>query len=362
MDKNNKYKHYYVPQCLVKKWSRDGEHAAWYNAVYEKSIPNGRNTRYFHSDLISLSPALEMTIERLNLLFNNYLDYFIEGDFSPLKSGELMSAREVIMFLLLENSIRANSFNSLISNLKMEFDSLLNASSRKEREQLKRTTEIKTALNEMVIYGVDLLDLDAVLLEAPEGRSFLLGSSPVTLINPYLAEANPVWYPELEAYETWGSVIVLPLTPDKALCLYDGETYIPQPSGSSLKLTEEDIDMLNSAIVYNSGEYGGVIHISGEDYINELFEGLDEDDNFRDSILGSGLDEYPFSTILSVLKIKKEAEEKIKEREDDPIRPYIQKIVDYDDIHLEKMKGKDSVKVYSKRLDDILKILDDMKR
>ena len=84
---------------------------------------------------------------------------------------------------------------------------------------------------------------------------------------------------------------------------------------------------------------------------------LDDDDFYRESFFGNLLHEYPFETELSVLKVRKEAQKKIREREKSVIRPYISAIVDYDDEHLDGMHGKNSIRVYAKRLEDAGKIL-----
>ncbi len=55
-----KYKHYYVPQSLVKNWSKDGKHASWFAPMTQKSIPNGCITRYFHSNLINISDEIKI--------------------------------------------------------------------------------------------------------------------------------------------------------------------------------------------------------------------------------------------------------------------------------------------------------------
>lgn len=358
---SEKYKHYYVSQGLVKNWSKDGKHASWYNPMTTKSIPNGCITRYFHSNLIDLPLPLKMTLDRLNLFFEIYVEYFLNENFSCLKSSDAMSAREVLIFQYLESPTRTPSLDLLIGRLSLNLDPYMQDRTKKGREEILRTEEIKRALNEIIVYAVDILDMEAVLVEAPVNRSFILGASPVTLINPYFSERKIKLNPEYQPFEVWGSVIVLPLTPEKALCLYDPETYTPEED-DILKLTEKDIDMLNSAMLYNSGDTGGVIHVCGEEYINELFDGLDDSDYFRDSFFGASFDEYPFPTRLSVLKVNKNAKNKIKARKNDPVRTYVNAIVDYDNIHLENMKGKINVEEYSKRLKEAVRILQEVKK
>lgn len=135
------------------------------------------------------------------------------------------------------------------------------------------------------------------------------------------------------------------------------ETYTPVIEDKKVKLGEEDIDTLNMAMLYNSGDGGGVIHVSGINYINDLYGNLDDENFFRELYLGDTLDEYPFPTKLSVLKVRKEAEKEKKKREKDPVRPFINAIVDYDDEHLDTIDKKDHIKIFSKRIKDAEKIL-----
>lgn len=137
------------------------------------------------------------------------------------------------------------------------------------------------------------------------------------------------------------------------------ETYTPVIEDKRVKLINEDIDTLNRAMLYNSGDGGGVIHVCGTDYINDLYDVFDEedDDYYRDLYIGDTLDEYPFPTKLSVLKIRKEAEKELKKRKKEPVRPFINAIVDYDDEHLDNIDEKNRIKVFSKRFKDAEKIL-----
>lgn len=96
-------------------------------------------------------------------------------------------------------------------------------------------------------------------------------------------------------------------------------------------------------------------HIS-EEYINGLIGNLDEYDFYSEGIFDFP-HEYPFTTELSVLKVRIKAAKKLGEKERNDLRAYINVIVDSDDEHLDEIHEKDSIKLYSKRLEDALKIL-----
>ena len=352
-----KYRHHYVSQALVSNWSEDGKHASWYEPTEDRSIKKGGISRYFHENLTDLTPEYELTLDRIDIFFSGLVKTFLDGDFDDFKEKDLMSAREIMMFQLLRTPSGVFSPGKMIS--KLTYGTMMSGSgmTKKERKEMMRTEEITDALNQMIIYGIDILDMEAVLLKAPENSSFILGSVPVTQINPYFSEEEPDVLPGMQSFELWGAVLVLPLSPDSALCLYDPETYTPEEKDGVCVLTVKDMDMLNTAMLYNGGKEGGFIHTCGEDYIDALMQDLDDDDFYRESFFGDLPHEYPFETELSVLKVRKEAQKKIRERERSVIRPYISAIVDYDDEHLDNMHGKNSIRVYAKRLEDAGKIL-----
>lgn len=222
-----KYKHYYVPQSLVKNWSKDGKHAQWFEPMTQRIIPNGGIGRYFHSNLVDISETTEETLSRINLYFENLIHSFLNGDTGWLKSDPFISAREILMFQLLQTPNAVFSPTSLFPAFSSSMELLFNSVIKKDAEEKRRTEEVKGALTQMMIYGIDLLDMEAVILAAPENRSFILGSSPVTLINPYFSSSKLEKYLGLQTFELWGSVIVLPLSPEKALCIYDRRPILP---------------------------------------------------------------------------------------------------------------------------------------
>ncbi len=351
-----KYKHYYVSQSLVKNWSKDGKHVAWFDPIKKKSIPNGGKGRYFHSNLIDIEQEMKEMLEKIDEYFESIVQVFLNGEVDCLKAHTPISSREILMFQLLQAPQAFFSEEKMITMIKSSLGFSF-YDSRKEAEEEARTENITTALSDMMTFGVDILDMEAVILDAPEGSSFLLGSFPFALLNPYFASAHPPKDPALPAFDFWGAIIVLPLSPKMAICLYDPDTYTLLAEDGKAVLTEEDMNVLNSAALYNSGENGGVIHISGEEYINKLYYSLPNDDFYRDIYLGDTLDEYPFPTNLSILKVKEEAEKELKKREQGLLRPFVSAIFDYDNNHPDKKKRKDFKKVCSKRFNEAEKIL-----
>ncbi len=348
-----KYKHYYVSQSLVENWSKDGKHAAWYNPVSKKSSPNGSITKYFHSNLVDIPEQMDAVMDRINLFFSNLIVSFLSRDFEWLKREETLSAREVLIFQFLQTPAGVYVPDTLFKNLNL-FSS--KAPSR-ERKELERTDEVKDAFLHMMEYGIEILDMEATLLKAPEKSSFLLGACPTVFINPYFTHTILNKYPDVQPFEVRGSVMVLPLTPDKALCLYDPETYNISREDEELELTTDDIDMLNMAMLYNSCKDGGVIHLSGEEYINKLYNNFDDEDSFREIFFGDFLDEYPFDTKLSVLKVKDEAKKKVKSREKDYLRPYVNAIIEYDNKHSDSSDSDSALSTQPKRLEYAMKFL-----
>lgn len=182
-------------------------------------------------------------IDYLDVFFADLLPVFLDGD---LKLDSMISPREVIIFMLTRAPLPVYSPEVAVNRLTYSIGCVGSSSSRKELKEKMRSFEVDRAFAHMNVYGLELLDMNAVILSAPEGSSFLLGAISVSSINPYFSSDMPASYPGIQSFEMWGSVLVLPLTPNKALCIYDSKTYAVDDENGICKLEKKDVDALNS--------------------------------------------------------------------------------------------------------------------
>ncbi len=125
----------------------------------QKSIPNGCITRYFHSNLINISDEIKITLKKIDSLFSNLLPAFLRGEVDSLKVDELISAREILLFYLLQTPTGVFSSDNMFSSLAYSIETFLDPKTKKETKEIIRTDDVKEALVQMMLYGIDLLDM-----------------------------------------------------------------------------------------------------------------------------------------------------------------------------------------------------------
>lgn len=97
-----------------------------------------------------------------------------------------------------------------------------------------------------------LLDLAVTFVEAPSSCSFVLSDNPFCMGN--FLSPDPRTTPEMK-YTLYGTFFILPLTPKRALCLYDDYVYKLRKTDGRIVLTPDDVERLNTYLMANGTKY-----------------------------------------------------------------------------------------------------------
>ena len=97
-----------------------------------------------------------------------------------------------------------------------------------------------------MFYLTYLLDLEAVLVSAPEGSSFLLSDAPLFLCDPAF---GPEELLTQRPYTANGTILFMPVSPKYAVAAYDRFIYKPLKTGGKIVLSKDDVDEFNSCSV-----------------------------------------------------------------------------------------------------------------
>ncbi len=330
----DKWKFHYVHKDLLKAWSDDGVHVNWINPFNGERVDGGRTDRFFWKWTYDLEGCLKEQIKMADEVFGVCLKYFEKGLFNTF-----FLEKPYLRFSFLFSYLRTPAYRicSMSDKERLEeFDEYFKELSsgnfdfrRKSDVIIRRYSEyLIKAYNIAFTEEITLLDLVPVLLYAPAGRSFVIGGSPVGVINPFYHGRESKDHPQF-SFSRNGTVFVLPISPDVTFCLYDPSVYRPRKKNGKCILSKEDVDFLNAVQIFNGEGRNGVVYDCDADYVLSLCSS-----SFikcREDFKCSDLDYYPFRNTLSGLGIRTQAEDAYPEYADDSVREYFKSVMNYSD-------------------------------
>ncbi len=291
------YKHN-VPQTMIRKWSDDTKHVAWYDPFTGKEKKSANLTSLYRVPLTGLKTYEMSAIAYLSANSTTAFKDLYEGKFHNLKIRDSVLRNE-ILFLFLSNPVYQEKVILQSGEHQKEFDlSSYKGAELKAMKTALHSTFVASNLNEILLDELVLYDLEPCLLHAPSSCSFIIGGNPVVISNPFLGKdiASVPFYGC--PYLMRGAFLALPLSPDTLFCLYDKNTYTLQ----SDTLTPSDVDIINMEELYSAGEGDGVVYKGERDYVDKLFKSLSDAKKKRTTTIRS--DHYPFDSKLSIMTLK----------------------------------------------------------
>ncbi len=290
--KRDEYRFNYVPSYIVRAWSGDGR-SVRYNPAYE--------------DEIFSSPVEDMYVETLK----------VTGDINPddmpiltlpsvvntvtrLSKGDMRAYEEgffdVLLFVMeqyLSNPQGYGRFTAIMSEevekRKKEGQSApdaveLSKEAVRKMDRVRTTEELVVELNKGFMYAAYILDLMPILVEADNEMGFLLSSYPLLFGNPYnRASFNDLGFP----FARKGAVFFMPLSPKRAVCLYDSSVYFVNEKNGRISLSPEDTLLLAGYAVNVSDNI--IVRPGREDYYRSFreknFQGFYDVSSFNPSFL-----------------------------------------------------------------------------
>ncbi len=328
------FRNRYVHRDIVKAWSGDGSHVSFYNPLTKENPESRELDSLYYFDYPEFDGRTAEEIERL--------ENFLSLTLSALKSGNpgiIRDANEAGRSSLLFQHTRLPIFNKFdYIKYGNGVESLRELKAIRGRDYfsssyvelcagfLKRVADLASS------DSIALMDLEAVILVPSDGMSFILGPSAFNAMNPYF-EKRFVRCPYVDKdYDIKGAVLVLPFEPEKALMLYDPSVYeLTVKSGSTLVLSPSDTDILNMIQIYNS-DIDGVVYKGDKENLDRLTS-LIGTPSYRDGYEWTRGDRFPFSSLLSFMSVRNEAQSDLKKNVKSPLRPFVRAMREYDSTH-----------------------------
>ncbi len=338
------FKNTYVNRDLLKRWSSDGRRVNWYNPVDKTGTENTEIEELYYFFFHDMPPVVPAMV-------NNNDDYFLES-IEEIEDGENVYERESLnlkartsfMFQYLRTpSFFKEDYSRCMGPKTLEFLNRYKGRSyftvvEKDFEVLKG--HLESMADCTFSSTLEMLDLEGVILSAPLGRSFVVGATPVIMMNPYFEKRYASAKIEDKPYDIMGAVMVLPVSPSTAVMLYDSLLYDVDATDGKAVLSEYDVDRINTAEIYNSDIDGGVVY-SGLDtsYLDSLKDKI-SDTPFRSGYAWFTAARYPISMLLSIMKIKDEEQKNISKNAKKPLRDYVVSMREHNKM-LNKRRYKD---------------------
>ncbi len=114
-----------------------------------------------------------------------------------------------------------------------------------------RDSEALGEVNEMAHFMAPYMyDLKPILLEAQIGSSFVLGCTPLVVMNFF---TDPMEEPDVAFFHN-GAVLYIPISPQYAVCLYDSFVYKPKKTDGRILLTKDEVFDINRYVAAISSQ------------------------------------------------------------------------------------------------------------
>ena len=329
------FRNIYVNYDLVRGWSGDGVHVDWYNPQDGLNLKNLRiDNLWFFDFEAGFKSVSARQIAQTESNFNLVLSFLRDGENMLRRDkGELVGRNAFLFQYLRTPNFFKEDYAKCMGRKTLSFLSRYKGRDyftviEKDFEILKGHLAAMGDIAAMA--AVESLDLEAALLYAPEGKKFVVGCNPVSTFNPFFEKRFASAKMNDKAYDIYGAVMVLPVSPEISIMLYDDSVYSLSTS-DKIVLPENDVDLLNIAQIYNSDIDGGVVYSSLDtSYLDSLKKRLGNLP-FREGFAWFTPERYPESMLLSVMSIREEAMKNLAKYAKAPLREYVKKVRVYDD-------------------------------
>ncbi|MES2589234.1 MAG: DUF4238 domain-containing protein [Bacteroidota bacterium] len=241
-------KQHFVPQLLLRNFSVPGnkKQINLYDRKNDKFIPNieiknqAQEKYYYGKDL-----AFENFLSSIESLASNIFKNIVSTDKLPLRFSK--DHEDLLKFISLLHKRTKASVKEHESQLNSIFQTMLKYDEKiknKDFENLRIAHPEPAAFNlAITISSWPLyLDLDACILKNTTTKPFLISDNPVIILNPLLMKRKKYWL--LRGPINKGLVILLPISPEYYLLLYDDWAY-------SLNSKEEMIELTKPSDIFN---------------------------------------------------------------------------------------------------------------
>lgn len=240
-------KQHYVPQFLLRNWSKDETTINLYQLDNNKTIDNvpikgQAQEHYFYGE--------DQRIENLFGSLETETATVIKKILLEDLSLSMEEKRCIYHFVAVQNIRTPSTITMLDDNATVMARNLLKLSNKfKDKEDLIDKTDVKVnnkPIWQLMMYLQSvpaLFDLKLILLKANTQNMFMIGQNPIVVLNPYLIEKK--WPESKKGLGMKGVFIVFPISPMYSICLYDKSVYSLTEKSKIISLSDDEIDICN---------------------------------------------------------------------------------------------------------------------
>ncbi len=242
---------YILPEVTA-GWSPDGKNVKTVNRRTGIGEERDIDSLFYENLIVDNKDYEKGVYENVSEKFLSSLDRIKDGDREVLRELK----EDITLFVAAQYMLGPNSSGAirsyLISNIDWicrlkDFKSLLAYGNERLRKR-DYSTYIENAYTVRIL-STYLWDLKVEYLSAPEGSPFILGDYPLVKLNN-LSGGEAGGY--VNSFKWHGLVLILPISPYRAVTLYDPEAYRLKKDGGIYMLSEDDVDTLNGNIAQRS--------------------------------------------------------------------------------------------------------------
>lgn len=225
-------KQHFIPQFILRNFATDQEksHLNLFLINQERIVSNAkiRNQAERHY-LYGKDQKLENSFSTVESSVAPIINKICTGEVNLSKDDESI-VKLFIITQLFRTPTMANQLNELTNSVKTIFeldskfrDILGEANICSDDISISIADPFKFFFSDIKTYFFLILDLHLTVIQSPRTQEFVIGEHPVILLNPYLCEKN--YKRSKQALGQKGTVIVMPISPNKAIVLYDKIRY-----------------------------------------------------------------------------------------------------------------------------------------
>ncbi len=254
----------YLPVMITRNWA-DGNGNVRVVSLGENRVGEESAEKVFALELIDDCPkevaeGLDATEDEE---FCKMIERLIDGD----NDGDSLTMRFVASTLIFVpyhcapsglGRLQSFALKQREEILKKKDFSLIERRLEKYLDSKRKVSEVSDEITESEIKTLLSLDLSVVFLEAPESSSFVLSENPFCPGN--LLSPDSFTGTEMR-YFLCGTFYILPLTPKRALCIYDDYVYKLRKKDGRIVLNPDDMETLNRYFMS-----GGTKYVVTEDF------------------------------------------------------------------------------------------------
>ena len=239
-------KQHFVPRLLLRSFSSDSDRKTINIFLLKHSrliIDGGLYNQAYGQHLYGSDQVLENTFQQIEAGFSSALKKLSQGDVRLTPEEDAFTK----IFIILQRNrtpSAANAHNAVLdANVKNLASHDSKFKNKLDRFSVSLSDPFPLLVEQASRAAKYLSDLRVGLLENEASMPFVIGEHPVVILNPFLFEKK--WHGSKQGIGVKGTFIVMPISPQKTLAMYDPVRYKLSNFKRIINVSGEDVDKLN---------------------------------------------------------------------------------------------------------------------